>query len=151
MSDQKRATIIKNHFKTLGFTISVKSVPKRNHGWGQHIIEWKNGNDPDRMKALVEYYFGEKIETIGRFTISVYLAEFNAAGHPITGICKKCGCTENDACISEEYGACSWAESDLCSACVDVKNPGAIAALVLEEPIQQLKAFKKSKLHKLLS
>jgi hypothetical protein len=31
----------------------------------------------------------------------------------IGGVCRKCGCTEYDAC----EGGCSWAEEDLCSAC----------------------------------
>ena len=30
-------------------------------------------------------------------------------------ICRKCGCTEEDACA----GRCWWAEPDLCSACVN--------------------------------
>jgi len=31
----------------------------------------------------------------------------------IGGVCRKCGCTEYDAC----EGGCSWVEPDLCSAC----------------------------------
>ena len=34
--------------------------------------------------------------------------------------CRECGCTEEAPCISEEFGRpCSWAESDLCSACAE--------------------------------
>lgn len=31
--------------------------------------------------------------------------------------CKKCGCTQNDACCHPEYGNCWWVEEDLCSHC----------------------------------
>jgi hypothetical protein len=31
-------------------------------------------------------------------------------------ICRKCGCSEHNPCISAE-GSCSWAEADLCSHC----------------------------------
>lgn len=33
----------------------------------------------------------------------------------IGGVCRECGCTENDACP----GGCGWAEPDLCTACVE--------------------------------
>lgn len=32
-------------------------------------------------------------------------------------ICLKCGCTENNACISPEFGPCWWVEENLCSHC----------------------------------
>lgn len=39
------------------------------------------------------------------------------AGSPV---CRKCGCTNNFACVDENGVACFWAEEDppLCSACV---------------------------------
>lgn len=30
-------------------------------------------------------------------------------------VCRRCGCSQEDAC----EGGCSWAEADLCTACVD--------------------------------
>lgn len=33
--------------------------------------------------------------------------------------CRMCGCSENDACVDDERGACSWAEPGLCSHCDD--------------------------------
>ncbi len=39
---------------------------------------------------------------------------------PASGIraCRRCGCTEHDACIDELTGRpCHWVEPDLCSAC----------------------------------
>jgi len=36
--------------------------------------------------------------------------------------CRKCGCTEGRACISE-HGPCFWVEKDLCIACVEWRRP----------------------------
>src|SRR5260221_14262182 len=34
------------------------------------------------------------------------------------GTCRECGCTEANACYSEEHGACWWVAPDLCSHCL---------------------------------
>jgi hypothetical protein len=34
------------------------------------------------------------------------------------GVCPVCGCTWNNACVGVLGDSCSWAEEDLCSACV---------------------------------
>lgn len=39
------------------------------------------------------------------------------------GVCRKCGCTEDDACETEEGEPCHWVEPDLCSACVEEVAP----------------------------
>ena len=31
--------------------------------------------------------------------------------------CRRCGCNEYDACISEYFTPCHWVEDDLCSEC----------------------------------
>jgi hypothetical protein len=31
--------------------------------------------------------------------------------------CRDCGCTDEDGCMPEQGGPCSWVEPDLCSAC----------------------------------
>ena len=33
-------------------------------------------------------------------------------------ICRRCGCTEADACVQAFGEGCSWVERDLCSACL---------------------------------
>lgn len=33
--------------------------------------------------------------------------------------CRRCGCTQNNACYDEERGPCAWAEADLCTHCAD--------------------------------
>lgn len=35
------------------------------------------------------------------------------------GVCSVCGCTEDNACVTDT-GPCSWVTEDLCSACADV-------------------------------
>jgi hypothetical protein len=37
----------------------------------------------------------------------------------LDGICRRCGCTEDNACWDEELGACSWVEPDLCAHCLE--------------------------------
>ena len=32
--------------------------------------------------------------------------------------CRKCGCTDNKACVHPKLGPCFWVEGDLCSHCV---------------------------------
>ncbi len=39
---------------------------------------------------------------------------FQVAG---TRFCRECGCTDFDACVHPEHGACWWVEPDLCSHC----------------------------------
>jgi hypothetical protein len=40
------------------------------------------------------------------------------------GVCKICGCTDNNACISNEFGACWWLDEthELCSHCVELAD-----------------------------
>ncbi len=33
--------------------------------------------------------------------------------------CRQCGCTDNDACLIDGVGPCSWVEHDQCNACRD--------------------------------
>lgn len=37
------------------------------------------------------------------------------------GVCKVCGCTENDPCFHPDWGMCSWVDDthELCSHCAD--------------------------------
>jgi hypothetical protein len=54
------------------------------------------------------------------------------------GICKICGCTEDNACYHQAFGPCWWLnkDKDLCSHCVELKNdPG----------LKQLNARKRAK------
>jgi ParB/RepB/Spo0J family partition protein len=44
---------------------------------------------------------------------------------PTAGVCRACGCTDNDCeqCIEKAGEPCHWIEPDLCSACKEVKPP----------------------------
>ena len=37
------------------------------------------------------------------------------------GVCRVCGCTDNDPCLNPEYGNCWWVDDthELCSHCAD--------------------------------
>jgi hypothetical protein len=36
--------------------------------------------------------------------------------------CRECGCTQFNACVHPEHGACWWVEPDLCSHCANGWN-----------------------------
>ena len=40
------------------------------------------------------------------------------------GVCKVCGCTDNDPCHNPEYGNCWWVDDthELCSHCANTEN-----------------------------
>lgn len=40
------------------------------------------------------------------------------------GVCRICGCTDNNACVNSEGNACFWVDSEhnLCSACVEERS-----------------------------
>lgn len=47
------------------------------------------------------------------------------------GVCKICGCTDNDPCENPDYGACWWVDDshELCSHCADKEiynDPGTV-------------------------
>ena len=46
-------------------------------------------------------------------------AKTKKASKPVAGVCRVCGCTEDNACETAEGDPCHWAEPDLCSACVE--------------------------------
>ena len=49
-----------------------------------------------------------------------------AAGAP-PPICRVCACSEEDPCINHDgFETCSWAEDDLCSACVEKEEPADV-------------------------
>lgn len=145
---------IRQHFISLGYAISIKVGSKKKGSKGKHIIDWEDGFDAARLVMLCEYYFGHETEATGYGCCSVVLDNFNVAGHGITGICKKCGCTDNDACHDTDTGSCYWLKEDLCSACADrVEKQEYVAeklsALAIKPPRDKGKR-EKSKLHTLL-
>jgi hypothetical protein len=40
------------------------------------------------------------------------------------GTCKICGCTDNNACIADEFGACWWLDKthEICSHCIELAD-----------------------------
>jgi hypothetical protein len=53
-------------------------------------------------------------------TVTVIRFKFIPGGRAQwTGVCRRCGCVEDDACDSFEHGSCWWTEDDLCSFCDD--------------------------------
>lgn len=46
--------------------------------------------------------------------------------------CRVCGCTEENACLEPEVGACVWVEDDLCSACADPARPVEVVTVAAE-------------------
>ena len=61
------------------------------------------------------------------------IAALKSQSHPATCIdcevnvfdeqvCRCCGCTNDVACIHNEYETCHWVADDLCSACIGVED-----------------------------
>lgn len=55
-----------------------------------------------------------------------FLKEYNnsVSHEPIPGICRACGCTDEDPCfyvdpLDSQPRACSWIQADLCSRCAE--------------------------------
>ena len=38
----------------------------------------------------------------------------------VDGICRECGCSDDDACQHDELGSCCWIEANLCSFCFQI-------------------------------
>lgn len=62
-------------------------------------------------------------DEIGKFVASAIASGALRVARPIewTGVCRECGCTDMNACLTEN-GACSWVNPDrtLCSKCSPV-------------------------------
>lgn len=61
---------------------------------------------------------------IGKSPFGIYDDDddWDEPGPSLLAHCRICGCTEYDACIHKEHGACHWVEKDLCSHCKN--HPG---------------------------
>jgi hypothetical protein len=112
MSIQK----IKAHFLKLEYTVSVRKATDA-FIKGKHVIECELDVDTFRFMNLVAYYFGGAPKKHWANAFIVCVDDFSEDGHGITDICRKCGCTEMDACYTYLTGSCYWVRPDLCSAC----------------------------------
>lgn len=43
---------------------------------------------------------------------------------PMQGVCRVCGCTQNNPCYHPKHGYCYWVEPDLCSHCASIEQGG---------------------------
>lgn len=58
------------------------------------------------------------------------------------GICKVCGCTDNDPCFNPRHGNCWWADDthELCSHCADpaiANDPETVHCINSHDPYKQ--------------
>lgn len=51
---------------------------------------------------------------------------FRWVAEPVPGVCRVCGCTDDNACFHPKHGSCHWVDDDhtLCSHCADVGEGG---------------------------
>jgi hypothetical protein len=61
------------------------------------------------------------------------------------GICKVCGCTDNNACIHPVDGACSWVDDshEICSHCVD--HPSSDQSVERQRPADRFRKLQKGR------
>lgn len=61
-------------------------------------------------------------------TFDGYFHDFDslyaAVDEPIPGVCRVCGCTEDNPCFHPIHGYCSWVEPSLCSHCATLEEGG---------------------------
>lgn len=89
---------------------------------GLYANQWRSA---ERDISPLGSPFSARIATLIGFDNAIYdrLVAIRF-GHnlPVPQICKTCACSWNDPCISEGIdlieSPCSWAEADLCTACV---------------------------------
>ncbi|MCD6405486.1 MAG: hypothetical protein J7M19_06640, partial [Planctomycetes bacterium] len=75
-----------------------------------------------RRKEVTLTYQGATTYATARLMASAILdvleAQKKAKGDECERICRVCGCTEFEPCLTAE-GPCHWVEPDLCSACAE--------------------------------
>jgi hypothetical protein len=110
---------ITRFFAKLGWSLKIHKPKKSRYLNTRYIIEYL-GTDPDqgdRLAPFLTYYFKDVKEFGFQDNVTAFIKDFNPEGHGITGICKRCGCSQNDACYDTDTGSCYWVKEDLCSAC----------------------------------
>jgi hypothetical protein len=62
----------------------------------------------DKLMTAVQDAIIEKVPALGDDALPMPIPSLLGA------VCRRCGCTQEDAC----EGGCGWEEADLCSACI---------------------------------
>ena len=82
-------------------------------GLGKRVFVFNNDNEikPELMYLLYDGYTNNIKDLI------------EWVDEPIPGVCKVCGCTEDNPCYNPKYGYCHWTDESmtLCSHCADEK------------------------------
>jgi hypothetical protein len=109
---------VKHFFTRLGITLTIQQAPKGHPAQGRKILTWSEGNIcVERTDRLLHYYFVD-VWPLDYGQWSVDIDEFKSDGYGDTGTCKRCGCSNFDACVDPDTGhACYWVKEDVCSAC----------------------------------
>ena len=84
------------------------------NGMGKRVFVMDTTHEvsPELMYLMFDDYFYD-------------LGELCAAlAKPVPGVCRVCGCTEDNACYHPEHGNCHWIEPSLCSHCASIEEGG---------------------------
>ena len=117
---------ITRFFANLGLNIKITKpkITAKKNPLARHTVKYLPGQlGEDRLIPLITYYFQDVREA--GWNVSVLLSTFNKEGHMDFGICKLCGCMENNACSDPDTGTCFWVADDLCSACATAEQKAA--------------------------
>lgn len=81
-------------------------------GQGKRVIvfDLEEKPTPELMYLMFDHYCINEAELLK------VLAE------PVPGVCRVCGCSEDNPCYHPSYGYCWWVEPSLCSHCAEVIN-----------------------------
>ena len=110
---------IDRFFERLGLKISIEKVASKNPQTAKcYVLEYEVSDKifAERFFKLMSAYFGDDVRSVGFARVTVMLEDFRPEGYN-NGICKRCGCSNNDACPDQETGTCWWVLEDVCSAC----------------------------------
>lgn len=84
-------------------------------GLGKRVFVFcshQNIQKPELMYRVFDGYF------------YLYQDLFDAIEEPVPGVCRVCGCTNENPCYHPDYGTCYWVEPSLCSHCAGMEEGG---------------------------
>lgn len=84
----------------------------------EHVLI-KDDCSLDALSSLIE----DRIREINTShpKLRPIIFQYSEKASVVPGVCRVCGCTENDPCYHPDYGTCWWADEEhtLCSHCAE--------------------------------
>lgn len=124
-------TDIRLKFASCGYRISIKTLDNKKGTLILGIVEAPDRGSQKRFCMLLLFYF-KRFDPLEDNYFVVQSDHFLSDGHGQTGICKKCGCTEEDAWSDPDIGEL-FVEDDLCCWCMTPEEKVALIHAINQE------------------